>query len=332
MPGCKRKEIMHSEYRGLETMGSVMFTKLYSHLKFALLILFLYSALNVTVLSCFLFTLLLVAVLFTPKNSIEITAKEIDLSKNPLKRNPIHDVVPPEVMADAANAVMNFCVHDAANSPVLLNFEPLKAQSQCLFARKAKLWGSRVWKNDRSLGENTFRNLATLVQFTVVAPSIGLQGFLFELPENFGSSLQIFSNAVLHVLSTISSYDPTGVNCMADPNIETPKWVFQFNKVTFFVTSFAPFYPPSHPRHSFGCKFCYILLQPEFSFAQLDIPFDTPETQWDNPKSVRDRTRVAFRDAGRPYHVRDTVSYPMVHDVVRGMNDHEVVRWWKVES
>jgi hypothetical protein len=116
---------------------------------------------------------------------------------------------------------------------------------------------------------------------------------------------------------------------MLDPNIETSKWVFQFNKMTFFVTTFAPFYPENHSRFNFGCESCFILLQPEISFAQLDIPFDTPKTNWNNPRTVRDKIRVAFKKAGREYLVRDTVSYPMVHDIVKGISTEETIRWWE---
>ena len=106
-------------------------------------------------------------------------------------------------------------------------------------------------------------------------------------------------------------------------------WVFEFNSVTFFVTTFAPFYPENHSRYSFGAPNCYILLQPEISFAQYDFDEDTPFTDWDSPKTPRDRIRLAFRQAGRGYPIRNTIYYPMAHDIVRPIEyDGDVIEWW----
>ena len=107
-------------------------------------------------------------------------------------------------------------------------------------------------------------------------------------------------------------------------------WVFEFNRITFFITTFAPFYPSSSSRYAFGAEDCFILLQPEISFAQHDLPPDTPETNWSRPVTVRDRIRTAFRDSGRGYLIRDTVYYPVVHDIVKPAREGEdpLVEWW----
>ena len=106
-------------------------------------------------------------------------------------------------------------------------------------------------------------------------------------------------------------------------------WVFEFNRLTFFITTFAPFYPSSNSRYAFGAEDCFILLQPEISFAQHDLTPDTPETHWERPVTVRDGIRVAFRVAGREYVIRDTVYYPMVHDVVKPVRREDpLVEWW----
>ena len=116
-------------------------------------------------------------------------------------------------------------------------------------------------------------------------------------------------------------------------NIEARGWIFEFNRMTFFVTTFAPFYGETSPRFLFGCKNCYILLQPEIAFARHDVPFDTPYTAWDNPKTVRDRIRIAFKEAGRPYCIRDTTSYPMAYDIIRPLDEgSQINQWWKNKS
>ena len=87
----------------------------------------------------------------------------------------------------------------------------------------------------------------------------------------------------------------------------------------------------NHPRYTFGVKNCYILFQPEVSFAIHDLPNDTPITNWDTPVTVRDKIRVGYKTAGRGYHIRDTIHYPMSHDMIRPLNnnsENEVIEWW----
>ena len=115
-------------------------------------------------------------------------------------------------------------------------------------------------------------------------------------------------------------------------------WVFQFNRITMFVTTFAPFYPEDHSRFSFGSNHCYVLFQPEVSFSQYDLTPDTPHTNWINPKTTRDRTRCAYKHAGRGYRIRDTVHYPTAWEVVKspmdchGQPDELIVEWWNKGS
>ena len=69
-----------------------------------------------------------------------------------------------------------------------------------------------------------------------------------------------------------------------------------------------------------------------YSFAVHDISPDTPHTNWECPKTERDHIRVAFKENGRGYLIRDTVIYPPAHDIVKPLvegpgNIHE---WWEV--
>ena len=139
----------------------------------------------------------------------------------------------------------------------------------------------------------------------------------------------MFGEAVCSILTTLSDNDPAGVHRMDKSYINKRGWVFEFNSVTFFITTFAPFYAENHSRYSFGASNCYILLQPEISFAQYDLDEDTASTDWDNPRTPRDRIRCSFRQAGRGYPIRNTVYYPMAHDIVRPVEyDGDTVEWW----
>ena len=148
------------------------------------------------------------------------------------------------------------------------------------------------------------------------------------------ASFQSFAQAVRRVLCVISDNDPAGFHCMDKSYLDKKGWVFEFSRVTMFVTTFAPFYAENHSRYNFGAQNAYILFQPEISFAQHDLPPDTHITNWDNPKTVRDHIRVAFKNAGRPYKIRDTIYFPMVLDIVKPLNEmeDEACEWWKREN
>lgn len=106
-------------------------------------------------------------------------------------------------------------------------------------------------------------------------------------------------------------------------------WVFEFNKCTFFITSFAPFYAETHARYAFNTKCGYMLFQPEISFARRDLPPNTAVTNWDQPRTVRDKIRVAYTNAHRPYRILPDVRYPMAYDVVLPLaNDEAWYDWW----
>ena len=110
-------------------------------------------------------------------------------------------------------------------------------------------------------------------------------------------------------------------------------WVFEFNRTTFFVTTFAPFYPDSNSRFSFGCSDCYILFQPELSFAIHDLPDDTAHTNWGRPANVRDRIRIAYQEAGRAYEPPMATKEPMVYDIVKRCYPQDVIfEWWSKYS
>ena len=105
--------------------------------------------------------------------------------------------------------------------------------------------------------------------------------------------------------------------------------VFEFAKITFFITTFSPVYPTNHSRYSFGVDECFILFQPEVSFANHNLPNDTPVTNWNEPKTIRDKIRISFRDTGRSYLIRETTRYPMAHDMIKPLGkDDEPIKWW----
>ncbi|XP_070207799.1 uncharacterized protein [Littorina saxatilis] len=283
---------------------------------------------SVSVISLTALAVLLVSIYGVNNSGSETKSKVPD---NPLKGKPrltsLSEGREREVGLKVSEFVTNY---DPENCTTLDAFQPIKESSECIFARRAKVWGAGEWDSTLSLEENVFRSVPMFLKFTLVCQELGLDGFLFMLPgQQFGTDPQAFGKGARRILQVLSDLDPAGFKCMDKSYIDKRGWVFEFNRVTFFVTTFAPFYPPTNSRYSYGAEDCFILLQPEISFAQQDLPLDTPETNWAQPKTVRDRIRTAFRDAGREYLIRDTVHYPMVYDIVKPLKDGDpLVEWW----
>lgn len=162
---------------------------------------------------------------------------------------------------------------------------------------------------------------------------LNLDGFLIHMSGSvFGSDVDSFAKGFCRLLESLVAHNPDGRNCMAvsDDEIDSPKWVFEFNRATYFITTFAPFYPSNHSRFSHQVDECFVLLQPEISFARHNLPADTPHTEWKEPKTIRDRIRVQFKQAGREYLIRNTVNYPMSHDMIKPIEiDGPLICWWK---
>jgi len=212
-------------------------------------------------------------------------------------------------------------------------FEPILRGTQCLFARAARLWGSTDWDQVRTLEQNVADSLPSLELFIEAYQSMHLDGFVFEMRgRELCPNVETFGQTIQRVLWTLSEADPAGVHCMRKSYIDKRGWCFEFANETFFVTTFAPCYGVDSSRYTFDAdsESCFLLLQPEFSFAQRDIGDDTPETNWDDPKTIRDRIRVEYKKHGREYEIPDSIVYPPASHIVRPLHIGEpVVTWWR---
>ncbi|XP_078572966.1 uncharacterized protein LOC144859855 [Branchiostoma floridae x Branchiostoma japonicum] len=253
------------------------------------------------------------------------------------RRNQGDDNIPRNVEERYIRHILDLVCYDASSCISLENFTPVKEGTECVFARSACLWGSAGWDEQLNLEENIKTSLPMFVKFCAVQSHLGLDGFLFELPgREFGASPEELGNGVRRLLKVLSDVDPAGVHCMDKSYVSKRGWCFEFDRCTFFVTTFAPCYPETHSRFSFHGKNSFVLLQPEESFLRHNIGADTPHTDWENPRTVRDQIRAAYRRAGRPYTIRDTVIYPPAHDIVKPLGGEpgqdDVVAWWVDEK
>jgi len=148
-------------------------------------------------------------------------------------------------------------------------FQSVSQNTQCAFAKQARVWSAPDWDDKLGFEENILRSVPTLVRFTIVARFEHLDGFAFCIPDpdgEFGGSPEKLGKTMKRMLSTLSKRDPSGEDSMSR-EIDRPAWQFKFNHERIFITSFAKCYPDSSPRYSFGATSVFILFQPEFSFG-----------------------------------------------------------------
>lgn len=218
-------------------------------------------------------------------------------------------------------------------------FSPIKRGTECPFAKGSKLWGAKevisLHVDPKTSIEEQGKDIAVaLEEFTRQSKNgKSLDGFCIALDSPNGDGPESLGKCIRRVLTALADEDPSGENCMRVNYIPQRGWRFRFNKADFFVTTFAPFYPNTSSRYAFGCQHAFVLLQPELSFARHDLPKDTALTNWGDPVTIRDRTRIAFRDAGRSYYIPSTTNYPMAEHIVKPLTEDDsatrVVRWWE---
>lgn len=207
---------------------------------------------------------------------------------------------------------------------VLHRFQPVR-QTNCVFAEKAKLWAAPGFDGDLDYYTKFFVADCLLV-FSAICDNEELDGFVIEIPKEYCQSEMTFATSVNQILKTLASISPSGKDCMANPeSVDRKGWIFEFNSVTFFITSFAPFYPPTHCRFGFGIKHGYILLQPEVSFLRNGVPFSSTSDH-EKRTNIRRHISEAFRKADRPFRfVNPTAS--AAEYVVLDSNGNSV-SWW----
>ncbi|XP_019635158.1 PREDICTED: uncharacterized protein LOC109478113 [Branchiostoma belcheri] len=265
----------------------------------------------------------------------EAMTSSLQKTRSPRQRSNHGDEnIPRDTEQRYTRHILDLVCYDAGSCSSLQNFTSVKEGTECVFARAARLWGSADWVDRLSLEENIRRSLPMFIKFCALQFHLGLDGFLFELPaKDFGNSPEDLGNGVRRLLKVLSDVDPAGVHCMDKSYVSKRGWCFEFDRCTFFVTTFAPCYPETHSRFNFNSENSFVLLQPEESFLRHDIGADTPHTDWENPRTARDQIRAAYRRAGRPYVIRDTVIYPPVHDIVKPLGGAtapgDVVAWWE---
>ncbi|CAF1298903.1 unnamed protein product [Rotaria sordida] len=223
---------------------------------------------------------------------------------------------------------------NTSQSSALHEFHQIQNKSNCIFAKRARCSNAPHWLDNLSIEDNCERLLPSFILFCAFVKDISIDGYVIEIPHNhLTTTLEDFGQIFKQILRFLSDHDPAKRHCMnvSSSRIGQIGWVFEFDRVTFFITTFTPHYPETHPRYAHGSKnYCHILFQPELSFLRHDLPDDTPHTNWIEPITSRDKIRVAFRQHGREYPIRPTIYYPPSHDMIRPLSNdlEDIIEWW----
>ncbi len=83
------------------------------------------------------------------------------LEVNPLKGKPqiTEDELDEKTLREMEHNICKFVTYEGDQVDSLHNFNKIKENTECIFAKRAKLWGSPDWKNELSLEENVLRYL-----------------------------------------------------------------------------------------------------------------------------------------------------------------------------
>ncbi|PPK42628.1 MazG-like nucleotide pyrophosphohydrolase family protein [Trinickia symbiotica] len=219
---------------------------------------------------------------------------------------------------------------DPSTATSLIRFRQVIRVTPCPFSERARVWGAPDYDNSKSIHQNAFAISNVLARFCRVAPYEGLDGYVIELNEPSQiNDVRSLSRTLLTVLTVLGEIDKAAgrINCM-EGDLLSPDWRFSFANLTFFISTFAPFYDPKHPRYSQMADAAFIFMQPEFSFYLHGIH---------RGNSNRDSIKIAIRHA----FDRHTLGYStaLVEQPVEALKYIKPldkyaapVRWWQMDE
>ena len=84
---------------------------------------------------------------------------ELQVGYNALKGKPrlSEEDLSHDIIQTMEHNICSFVTYKADTVDCLTNFECIKSNTECLFAKRAKLWGSPQWKEQLNLEENVLR-------------------------------------------------------------------------------------------------------------------------------------------------------------------------------
>ncbi|NEP00351.1 MAG: hypothetical protein F6K58_17060 [Symploca sp. SIO2E9] len=205
------------------------------------------------------------------------------------------------------------------SNTTLQKLEKMKEGTQCVFAKTAKVWGAPSWESSLTLEENIVKAVPHLIHFVTAGAFEGLNIFAFQMPAEYGLSVDILAETTRRVLVVLNNEDPMERNCLAD-DIEHENWRFSFNGEQVFVITTGPCYGVENSRFAFCDDATFLLIQPDFSFKS--------QKSWGigGKETISRKIRTLFTQAGRTYEDDLIEAARYVMPVRFGS---PIVKWWK---
>jgi hypothetical protein len=175
-----------------------------------------------------------------------------------------------------------------------IDFERLRAETRCPFAKAAKVWFGPDWLPKLGWSGNVARHAVELRLFAERAATERYHGFASEV--RIGPRAVDFESVragFRDYLGSLAEADPDCARSLA-ADLTVKEWQFEFSGVRMFLNVFAPCYPQPHSKRLQSENAFWVFFQPEFAFDLCNI----------DPRSVatKQRIREAFAAAGMPYN------------------------------
>ncbi|MFB7935477.1 hypothetical protein [Streptomyces sp. NPDC056049] len=173
-----------------------------------------------------------------------------------------------------------------------MSFEEITQKTYCPFAKPSKMGPGITMSTDDVENELT-RHRDVIAEFFRTAAERSRDGMIitFEDPA-LGVTLDALTDLTRRFYTTLTRMF-SSVYIPEDPRPDE-RWYAMIEGELFFLVSFAPCYPETSPRHTYGDRRTYFLLQPASTFER-------------NAKFI-DRQRAgiqrAFAAVGKPYDAR----------------------------
>ena len=173
-----------------------------------------------------------------------------------------------------------------------MSFEEITRQTYCPFAKPSKM-GPGITVHSNDVETELVQHHGVISDFFRTANERSMDGMvvIFEAP-SLGATLHALVDLTRRFYTTLAHMFPS-VYIPQEPQPEE-RWYATIEGELFFVVSFAPCYPETSPRHTYGDQRTYFLLQPASAFERHARAID------------RQRAGInrAFAAVGRPYDAR----------------------------
>lgn len=202
-----------------------------------------------------------------------------------------------------------------------MSFEEITQKTYCPFAKPSKM-GPGITIATADVDSELAQHREIIADFfrTAVANSYDGMIITFEEP-SIGATLDALVDLTRRFYTLLTELFPS-VYIPDDPHPDE-RWYSMIEGELFFLVSFAPCYPETSPRYTYGDQRTYFLLQPASTFER-------------QAKTI-DRKRVginrAFTAAGKPYDARlANVDNDMFKAVMPISPIDRHIPWWESDG